>query len=712
MSTSEAIAYISDKTSISRAQVQSTLRLIEGGATIPFIARYRKEATGGLQEQEIFQIGQTHQNFEDLIARKDYVLKTLTELGVLNAELEKKIRSCQEMQALEDIYAPYKQKKKTKADVARENGLEPLASKIFSNYIFPLIPEARKFVCPIFPDVDSVLEGARHIISDQVHKNDELRAYLRKTVLRNGVLTAKLVKGKDSEAAKYRDYFNYREPLTKVMPHRYLAICRAENEKLLRVGMDIDRTPLSDQLRYKYRFRHSAELEKQVSLALEDALDRLILPLLEAQIRQELKERADKSSIDVFGSNLRQALLEPPLGQKSLLAIDPGFRTGCKCVILDESGALLDHFTIYPVEPKNAAEESMRILQHKIELYQLSTLAVGDGTASKELMSWLESWTGPYQLHVFPVDESGASVYSASELARKEFPDLDIVFRGAVSIGRRMQDPLAELIKIDPKSIGLGQYQHDVNQKWLQERLDFEVSSCVNQVGVQLNTASAELLGYISGIGPALAQAIVRYRGENGFFQSKTELLKVPRLGAKAFEQCAGFVRIRDGNHPLDNTGVHPERYALVEKIARSLRTDLENMVRNPGMLDQVQIADFVSEECSLESLQDILSEIRRPGLDPRGQLEIFSFDPRVRSINDLYVGLELPAIVKNITQFGAFADIGIKESGLIHVSEIKNEYVRDPGSVLKLRQKVRVRVIGLDLTLGRIQLSMKAVGT
>jgi uncharacterized protein len=712
MSNSDSIHYISERTAISRTQIQNTLRLLEAGASIPFIARYRKEITGGLLEQELFQISQTLRNHEELIARKEYILKTLAESGVLHPDLEKKLLNCQEIQMLEDLYAPYKQKKKTKADLARESGLEPLALKILSHYIFPLKQEAGKLICEKFPDVSSVLEGTRHIISDQIHKNDELRARLRKMMYRNGTLTARLVKSKEQEAAKYRDYFNYQESLHKVMPHRYLAICRAENEKMLRVSIDTDHSPLLDQIRYKYSYRHSAELSQQVAMAIEDALERLILPLLEAQIRQELKEQADKSSIEVFGRNLRQALLEPPLGQKSILAIDPGFRTGCKCVILDESGSLMDHFTIYPVEPKNATVESERILRHKLELYQIKSFAIGDGTAGKELLSWLESWTGPFEAEIFSVDESGASVYSASELARKEFPDLDIVFRGAVSIGRRLQDPLAELIKIDPKSIGLGQYQHDVNQKWLQDRLDFEVSSCVHQVGVQLNTASPELLGYISGIGPALAQAIVRYRAENGFFKSKNELMNVPRLGAKAFEQCAGFVRIRDGKHPLDNTGVHPERYNLVEKIARSLKLDTESLVRNPAVLDQIKLTEFVSEDCSLESLKDILSEIKRPGLDPRGQLEAFHFDHRIKSIQDLQIGMELPAIIKNITQFGAFADIGIKESGLIHVSEIRQEFVRDAGSILKLKQKVKVRVIGLDPGLGRIQLSMKAVGS
>ncbi|MBK9631542.1 MAG: helix-hairpin-helix domain-containing protein [Saprospiraceae bacterium] len=703
-----SINYVGQKSLIQADKIRKTIDLLEGGATIPFIARYRKEQTGSLDEEDIFKIKKYHEEYLEFIHRRDYILKTLEDTGILTDELKKKILACFEIAQLEDLYAPYKQKKQSKADLARQNGLEPLALKLMSDQKFNLEIEAEKLICKAFDNVDSVLEACRHIVADFIHKDEALRSQLRNVFMKSAVLVCKLVKGKEAEAVKFKDYWNFQENFYKIPAHRYLAICRAENEKLLRVSFNIDQDSFIYFIQKKYQWRHPKQQARQIEITIDDVLDRLILPLIIAQQRQELKEKADQKSIEIFGKNLRQALLEAPLGQQAILAIDPGFRTGCKCACIDSSGSLLEYFTIFPVEPQNNKKESKEIIDRCIKKHSITHFAIGDGTAGKEVKEWMESMSWDSDIKVFSVDESGASVYSASSLAREEFPNLDIVYRGAISIGRRLQDPLAELIKIDPKSIGFGQYQHDVNQKWLQERLDYEVSSCVNSIGVQLNTASATLLSYISGIGPTLAQSIVKYRNENGPFATKSELLKVSRLGAKVFEQCAGFVRIRAGKHSLDNTAVHPERYILVESIAKSIGHTVKELVETPEITTKIQLQNFVSEQCQIETLQDILLEIKRPGIDPRGLLQSFSFDQSIKSISDLQIGMWIPGMVKNIVQFGVFVDLGLKESGLIHVSELSHEFVKDPSQVVALRQKLLVRVIGLDISQKKIQLSLK----
>ncbi|MBK9272111.1 MAG: helix-hairpin-helix domain-containing protein [Saprospiraceae bacterium] len=703
-----SLAYISQRTEIPQKQIQKTLALLHSGASIPFIARYRKEQTGSLNEVDIFAIQKFQSEYTELSNRKEYIIKALEELGVLTKEFEQKIIHCQDLKSLEDWFAPYKKKKKTKADLARENGLEPLALKLMSNAHFDLDSEATRLVCETFADKNEVLEGVRQIVADIIHKDDEIRGRLQGIYFKTALLNSKLIKSKEAAAQKYKDYWDFKEPLSKIPPHRYLAICRAENEKLVRLVIDSDEEYMLGLLHRKYRWHHPVSHARQVEMAVKDALDRLILPLIESRLRSELKDKSDVQSIEVFGKNLRQALLEAPLGQKSVLAIDPGFRTGCKCVCLDASGNLLDYFTIFPVEPVKDEKGSMTRVLAYLGKYNIKTVAIADGTAGKEVKQWLEQYPQTRDFEIYSVDESGASVYSASAIAREEFPDLDLVFRGSVSIGRRLQDPLSELIKIDPKSIGFGQYQHDVNQKWLQERLDFEVSSCVNAVGVQLNTASAYLLSYISGIGLVLAQSIVRFRNENGPFKTKRDLLKISRLGDKVFEQCAGFVRIREGSHPLDNTAVHPERYPLVEKMAKSIGSSLDALIRDASLIEKIPFSNFVDEECSSDTLEDILTEIKKPGIDPRGRLEVFSFDPRIQTIQDLQIGMCLPVMVKNIVQFGIFVDLGIKESGLIHVSEMSHDFVKDPSQVVQLRQKLMAKVIGLDLPAKKIQMSLK----
>lgn len=708
--TPELIDFIATRTQISKKGIQNTISLLDSGSSIPFIARYRKEATGSLHEEEVFDIQKYQKLYQDIQSRKEYILKTLAEQQKLTKELENAIRECSDLHMLEDIYAPYKQKKKTKADVAREHGLEPLAHGVMSHGNYSIQIAAKQFKHPDYPDLESVLDGVRSIIADLIHQDLELREQLRRIVKKEGILKSVLVKSKKTEAQKFRDYFEYQELLHRIAPHRYLAVCRGEEEKFLRLSIQIQESDLLFRITKKYRYRHSAENAYQLELAIQDAWDRLIFPLIQSQIRQELKEQADIKSIEVFGKNLRQALMEAPLGEKKLIAIDPGFRTGSKLVVLDASGQLLEYTNIYPLEPQNAKTASLQTLTQLMEKNSVNTIAVGNGTGGKEMCQWLEQHFSNQNIEIHSVDESGASIYSASAIARQEFPDLDLIYRGAISIGRRLQDPLAELIKIDPKSMGLGQYQHDVHQKWLVDRLDYEVSKCVHAVGVQLNSASAVLLSYISGIGSNLAESIVQYRNQMGFFKTKSELLKIPRLGAKVFEQCAGFVRIRNGKHPLDNTAVHPERYPLVTKMAESIQMSLEALVGQEKNTSQIQLAQFISDDCQISSLQDIISEINKPGIDPRGKLMPFAFDHSIKSIEDVREGMILPAIIKNITQFGAFADIGIKESGLIHISEMSDQHIKDVGDRLTLRQKLLVKVLKVDLPLKRIQLSLRGI--
>ena len=697
-------------TGLTSRQVKNTLDLLEDGASIPFIARYRKEKTQSLNEQEIRLIKQASQIFEDLFDRRNFILQKLDEQGVLTNELKTKILGAKDLISLEDLYLPYKKRKRSKADIAIENGLEPLAMKIIQNINIDLNTEINQFIPTPYHSRSEVLDGIKFIISDFINRDDELRHRLRNRMWNEGLLVSKLSKGKELSAEKFKDYFDFKELLKKIPSHRYLAIRRGEEEKLLKVDLFLEDDVFIKIIGRKYFSLGSKDLLLLMRLAVEESWTRLLYPSLVLQIHHRLKEKSDQAAIDVFGMNLRQILLEAPLGSKKILAIDPGFRSGCKVVCLDARGNLIDHFVIFPLEPVLEKYKSAEKLLSSLKVNDISDIAIGDGTGGRELGVWLLEILDGKNINVHVVSESGASIYSASELAGSEFPDLDLTFRGSISIGRRLMDPLSELIKIDPKSIGVGQYQHDVNQKLLKDRLDQEIVSCVNSVGVQVNTASAQLLSHVSGIGLTLAKSIVDYRDKNLEFKTKSQFLNVPRFGQKAFEQSAGFLRIRNGTHPLDNTGVHPERYVLVDEMAASLKHRLSELIESKELIDKIDLSKFISEEVNIDTLRDIINDISKPGLDPRGEIKLFSFDPSVKTIDDVFQGMILPGIVLNITQFGAFVDIGIKESGLIHKSEISESFVDDPLKLLKLRQKLMVRVILVDHERKRIQLSIKNV--
>ncbi len=700
---------ISGLSGISEKQISSTLHLLGEGATIPFISRYRKEATGGLDEVQIEQIKEQHDKLCDIAKRKETILGTITEQGKLTAELEKRINDTWNPTELEDIYLPYKPKRKTRAEAARQKGLEPLATLLLLQRENNLSARAASFVKGEVKDVEDALKGARDIIAEQVNEDERARNAVRNQFSRQAEINAKVVKGKEEEAAKYRDYFDFSEPLKRCTSHRLLAIRRAEAEGLLKVSITPDDEACIERLERQF-VRGNNECSEQVSEAAIDAYKRLLKPSLETEFAAQSKEKADDEAIRVFTENLRQLLLAAPLGQKRVLAIDPGFRTGCKVVCLDAQGNLLHNENIYPHPPVGKTGEAASKLRKMVEAYQIEAISIGNGTASRETEDFINQQTFDRQIPVFVVSEQGASIYSASKIARDEFPDYDVTVRGAVSIGRRLMDPLAELVKIDPKSIGVGQYQHDVDQTKLKKALDQTVENCVNLVGVNLNTVSSHLLTYISGLGPQLAQNIVNYRAENGAFNSRKELMKVPRMGAKAFEQCAGFLRIPGAKNPLDNTAVHPESYHIVEQMAKDLKCTVNELIADKELRRKINISNYVTPVVGLPTLQDIMQELEKPGRDPRKTIKVFEFDKNVRTIADLREGMILPGIVGNITNFGAFVDIGIKENGLVHLSQLAERYISDPTEIVSIHQHVMVRVMNVDTDRKRIQLSMIGV--
>ena len=694
---------------VSVHQVDNTLSLLEGGATIPFISRYRKEATGGLDEVQIGEIKDRNDKLCELAKRKETILSTIEEQGKLTEELRKRIEQSWDATEVEDIYLPYKPKRKTRAEAARQKGLEPLATLLLlqrENHLDSRLPA---FVKGDVKDEEDALKGARDIIAEQVSEDERARNQLRNQFSRQAVITSKVVKGKEEEAAKYRDYFDFSEPLKRCSSHRLLAIRRGESEGLLKVSISPDDEECAGRLEQMY-VRGNNECSRQVGEAVRDAYKRLLKPSIETEFSALSKEKADEEAIRVFAGNLRQLLLAPPLGQKRVMGIDPGYRTGCKIVCLDAQGSLLHNETIYPHPPKSEYSQAARSIVKLVEQYQIEAIAIGNGTASRETEQFITSQRYDRELQVFVVSEDGASIYSASKTARDEFPEYDVTVRGAVSIGRRLMDPLAELVKIDAKSIGVGQYQHDVDQTLLKKSLDQTVESCVNLVGVNLNTASRHLLTYISGLGPALAQNIVDYRTENGPFSSRKELLKVPRMGAKAFEQCAGFLRIPQAKNPLDNSAVHPESYPIVEQIAKDLNCTVDELIKSKELRSRIDIKKYVTPTVGLPPLTDIIQELDKPGRDPRQQIQVFEFDKNVKTIEDLTEGMELPGIVNNITNFGCFVDIGIKEKGLVHVSQLADKFVSDPTTVVSIHQHVRVKVMSIDLERKRIQLTMKGL--
>ena len=687
-------------------QVENTLSLLNGGATIPFISRYRKEATGGLDEVQIGEIKERYDKLTDIAKRKETILKTIEEQGKLTAELKKRIEACWDATELEDIYLPYKPKRKTRAEAARQKGLEPLATILLMQRENNLSARVRTFINKDVKDEEEALKGARDIIAEQVSEDERSRNQLRNQFSRQAIITSKVVKGKEEEAAKYKDYFDFSEPLKRCTSHRLLAIRRGEAEGLLKVSISPDDEECTERLERSY-VRGNNECSQHVKEAVRDAYKRLLKPSIETEFAALSKEKADEEAIRVFAGNLRQLLLAPPLGQKRVMGIDPGYRTGCKVVCLDAQGNLLHNETIYPHPPKSEHGISARKLTKLVEQYAIEAIAIGNGTASRETEAFVTGQRYDRKLQVFVVSEDGASIYSASKIAREEFPEYDVTVRGAVSIGRRLMDPLAELVKIEAKSIGVGQYQHDVDQTALKKSLDMTVESCVNSVGVNLNTASRHLLTYVSGLGPTLAQNIVDYRAENGAFTSRKQLMKVPRMGAKAFEQCAGFLRIPGAKNPLDNSAVHPESYAVVESIAKDMKCSVEDLIKNKELRNQIDIKKYVTDQVGLPTLTDIMAELEKPGRDPRQAIQVFEFDKNVKTIDDLKEGMVLPGIVTNITNFGCFVDVGIKENGLVHISQICREFVSDPTTVVSIHQHVQVKVVSIDRERKRIGLTM-----
>lgn len=693
-------------------RVENTLKLLQGGATIPFISRYRKEATGGMDEVQISEINDRYEKLCELAKRKETIISTIEEQGKMTAELRSRIDNCWDSTELEDIYLPFKPKRKTRAEAARQKGLEPLAIILMMQRENNLMAKAAQFVKGEVKDEEDALKGARDIIAEQVNEDERARNQVRNIFTRQAIITAKVVKGKEKEedAAKYRDYFDFSEPLKRCTSHRLLAIRRGEAEGILKVTISPEEDEeCTDRLERQF-VRGNGECSSQVAEAVKDAYKRLLKPAIETEFSALSKEKADEEAIRVFAENLRQLLLAPPLGQKRVMGIDPGFRTGCKVVCLDAQGTLLHNEAIYPHPPKSEEALAARKIVKLVEQYKIEAIAIGNGTASREIERFVTSQRYDREVQVFVVSEDGASIYSASKTAREEFPNYDVTVRGAVSIGRRLMDPLAELVKIDAKSIGVGQYQHDVDQTKLKESLDRTVESCVNLVGVNLNTASKHLLTYVSGLGPSLAQNIVDYRTENGPFASRKELLKVPRMGAKAFEQCAGFLRIPGANNPLDNSAVHPESYAIVEKMAKDMKCTVADLIKDKELRAKIDIKKYVTDTVGLPTLNDIMKELDKPGRDPRQQIQVFEFDKDVKTLDDLREGMELPGIVTNITNFGCFVDIGIKENGLVHISQLADKFVSDPTTVVSIHQHVRVRVLGIDHERKRVQLTMKGM--
>ena len=706
---------ISSELHLQEHAVENTLKLLDEGCTIPFISRYRKERTGGLDEVQITAISDRAERLKEIAKRKDTIVKTITEQQKMTPELERRISDCWELTTLEDIYLPYKPKRRTRAQVAREQGLEPLATLLLMQREQHPEQAARRFTVGDVSDVATALKGAQDIIAEQVSEDERSRNTVRSAFRREAFIVSKVIKGKKDtdEAQKYSDYFDWEEPLKRCSSHRLLAMRRGEADGILRVGLTIDDDEATTRLQRQY-VRGSGPCQRLVGEAVADGYKRLLLPSIETEFMNLSKERADEEAIRVFAENLRQLLLSAPLGQKRVMGIDPGFRTGCKVVCLDMQGNLLHHEAIFPHPPVNHRMQASMHLQQMLRDYQIEAIAIGNGTASRETKDFVSEVLGehpsPNTPTVYTVSEDGASVYSASKVARDEFPDEDVTVRGAVSIGRRLMDPLAELVKIDPKSIGVGQYQHDVDQGKLKHSLDQTVESCVNLVGVNLNTASQHLLTYVSGLGPVLAQNIVDYRREHGAFTSRAQLKKVPRLGPAAYQQCAGFLRITDAKNPLDNSAVHPESYHVVEQMARDQQCTVAELINNKDTRARIDISRYVTADTGLPTLTDIMRELEKPGRDPREQIEEFEFDSSVQTIEDVHEGMELPGIVTNITNFGAFVDIGVHQDGLVHVSQLADRYVSDPTQVVRLHQHVRVRVTAVDLRRQRISLSMRGM--
>ena len=719
---------ISSELHLQEHAVENTLKLLDEGCTIPFISRYRKERTGGLDEVQITAISNRCEQLQEIAKRKETVVKTITEQEKMTPELQKRIDDCWDSTTLEDIYLPYKPKRRTRAQVAREQGLEPLATILMMQREQDPKRAARSQLSTLHSQlsVEDALKGAQDIIAEQVSEDERNRNLVRSAFRREAFIESKVIKNKKDtdEAQKYSDYFEWEEPLKRCSSHRLLAMRRGESEGVLRISITIDDDEAIQRLQRNY-IRGNGPCRRLVEEAVEDGYKRLLLPSIETEFMNLSKEKADEEAIRVFAENLRQLLLSAPLGQKRVMGIDPGFRTGCKVVCLDAQGNLLHHEAIFPHPPVNHRMQATMHVQQMIKDYNIEAIAIGNGTASRETKEFIEDTINTMSpsplgeglgvrpeegtgVRLFVVSEDGASVYSASKVARDEFPDEDVTVRGAVSIGRRLMDPLAELVKIDPKSIGVGQYQHDVDQTKLKHSLDQTVESCVNQVGVNLNTASQHLLTYVSGLGSVLAQNIVNYRKENGAFTSRAQLKKVPRLGPAAYQQCAGFLRIPEAKNPLDNSAVHPESYHVVEQMAKDQGCSVSDLINNKGTREQIDISRYVTDEVGLPTLTDIMKELEKPGRDPREQIEAFEFDSSVQTIEDLHEGMELPGIVTNITNFGAFVDIGVHQDGLVHVSQLADRYVSDPTQVVRLHQHVRVRVIGIDLRRQRISLSMK----
>ncbi len=700
---------IANELQLQLSHVNNTVELLKEGATVPFISRYRKERTGTMDEVNVAAVKERYEKLLEIEKRKETIIKSMEEQGVLTVELKKKIEDSYNATELEDIYLPYKPKRKTRAVKAKEKGLEPLAKILMKQYERDVEGKAVQFINEDVTDVDEALQGARDIIAEWINENSVARDIVRSVFERGAVVSSKLIKGKEEEAIKYKDYFDFSEPLKKCPSHRLLAIRRGEKEGLLKVNISPEDEEIIHRLG-RYFIKGNTQASDQVELAMSDAVKRLLKPSIETEFANLSKEKADADAINVFANNLRQLLLSSPLGQKRVLAIDPGFRTGCKVVCLDAQGNLLHNENIYPHAPQKETKQAARKIASMVDAYRIEAIAIGNGTASRETESFIRNIKYNRDVQVFVVSEDGASVYSASKVARDEFPEYDVTVRGAVSIGRRLIDPLAELVKIDPKSIGVGQYQHDVDQSSLKSSLDHVVESCVNKVGVDLNTASMHLLTYVSGLGPQLAKNIVEYRKENGAFTTRNQLKKVPRLGAKAYEQAAGFLRITDAKNPLDNSAVHPESYSIVEKMAKDKGCNLKDLIINEELRKGIKLNDYITQEVGLPTLKDIINELEKPGRDPRQIIKVFEFDKNIYSIDDLREGMVLPGIVTNITNFGAFVDVGIKQDGLVHISQLANQFISDPNQVVSLHQHVKVKVMEVDKMRKRIQLSMKEV--
>lgn len=702
------LQYITQQTQFPEKSVANTISLLNEDATIPFISRYRKEMTGNLDEVKIGEIVKLKELFEALEKRKKAILKALDEQNVVTDELTQKVKNCRSLTSLEDLYLPFKKKRKTKAETARLHGLEPLAKMIMSQRVNDLTYTSSKFISNDVETIENALAGARFIIAEWINERTDIRNMIRYQLERFGRISSKIIKTKkdDEKAQKFKDYFDWEESLNKIQSHRLLAILRAEKEGFVRIKIDIDRERIIQKMEERI-IRSQNECATQIKLTIQDTFTRLLFPSLSSEALSIAKEKADEAAIKVFSKNLKQLLLGAPLGEKRILAIDPGFRSGCKVVCLNKQGELEHNETIFPHAPQNQTIEAIKKISSLAESYKIEAIAIGNGTASRETEQLVQKIQFKNKVDVFVVSEAGASIYSASKIARDEFPNYDVTVRGSVSIGRRLQDPLAELVKIDAKSIGVGQYQHDVDQTKLKKSLDNTVESCVNTIGVNINTASESLLSYVSGIGPKLAENIVKYRNENGSFISRNTIKKVPRLGEKAYEQAAGFLRIKNGKNPLDDSGVHPESYALVDKIAKDNNKKVSEFIGNSLLIQKINLKKYITETIGLPTLEDIVKELEKPGLDPREKAKVFSFDKNIKTITDLRIGQLLPGIVNNITNFGCFVDIGIKESGLIHVSNLSDTFVKDVNAIVNLQQQIIVKVLEVDIVRKRIQLAL-----